>query len=318
MPFLLIQGDITQLQVDAIVNAANCELKQGGGVCGAIFKAAGAQAMQKACSELAPIETGGVAITPGFALFSKYVIHTAGPVWTGGTRQEEELLTSCYRNALLLAHKENLQSIAFPLISAGIYGYPKDKAYSVATSTIRSFLESHDITVYLVLFEDAFCKGAALGKNKKLSAYIQKHQAFETNALTESIHFEIQACTRASLEPIVTDVEESFSQSLMRLISEKGLDEVSVYKGANIDRKHFSKIRSNDAYQPTKRTVMALALSLKLDAQETRKLLERAGYSLSHSFVFDIIVEYFIGKKLYDIHTINEVLFSYEQPLLGS
>jgi len=318
MPFLLFQGNITQMQVDAVVNAANRELQQGGGVCGAIFNGAGASSMQKACDELAPVEIGEVAITLAFKLPSKYVIHTVGPVWEGGKENEEQLLASCYRNTLLLAQKKGLQSIAFPLISAGIYGYPKDKAYKIAVSTILSFLEEHDLTVYLVLFEEIFFKDEELRK-KKLAEYVRRN-------LTEiepelDILYSMAPCRSCIAEPldgIITEVEESFSQSLMRLIREKGFDEVGIYKGANIDRKHFSKIRSNDSYQPNKRTVIAFALSLKLNAKQTRSLLERAGFSLSHSYVFDIIIEYFIENKQYDIHSINEVLFSYEQPLLGA
>ena len=319
MPFLLFQGDITQIKVDAIVNAANRELKQGGGVCGAIFEGAGTRSMQQACDELAPLETGDVAITPAFKLTSKYVIHTVGPVWAGGTKNEEALLTSCYLKALELAHKKGLKSIAFPLISAGIYAYPKDKAYKVAVSTILSFLEDHDLMVYLVLFEEIFFKDAELRK-KKLAEYVRRNLKEPEPDL--DMLYSMAPCQSSiqasSLDGIVSEVEESFSQSLMKLIREKGLDEVEVYKGANIDRKHFSKIRSNDSYQPNKRTVIAFALSLKLNAKETRSLLQSSGFSLSHSYVFDIIIEYFIENKQYDIHAINEALFTYEQSLLGA
>lgn len=334
MPFLLYQGDITHVKVDAIVNAANRELKQGGGVCGAIFKAAGEQAMQQACDELAPVEVGEAVITPAFKLPSKYVIHTVGPVWSGGKMNEEALLASCYTSSLMLAHTRGLRSIAFPLISSGTFGYPKDQAYKTAVSTILAFLEKQEMTVYLVLFEEVFFKDEELRK-KKLAEYVRRNLSTLEPGLT--LMDNILEC-RSSQEPdqimysmiqrkssrdkplkgIVTDLEESFSQCLMRLIREKGLDEVVVYKGANIDRKHFSKIRSNDSYQPTKRTVIAFALSLKLNAKETRNLLQRAGFSLSHSYVFDIIIEYFIENKQYDIHAINEALFSYEQPLLGA
>lgn len=317
MPFLLFQGDITLIKVDAIVNAANKDLKQGGGVCGAIFKAAGPESMQKACDKLSPVETGNVVITPAFKLPSKYVIHAVGPIWAGGKENEKALLASCYRSALEQAHKKKLQSIAFPLISAGIYGYPKDQAYKIAVSAILSFLEQHDLTVFLVIFEEHFFKDEELHK-KKLTEYVRKNLSHPEPELPRMYSISSQTCRAEPLKDIITEVEESFSESLMRLIREKGLDEVDVYKGANIDRKHFSKIRSNDSYQPNKRTVIAFALSLKLTAQQTRSLLKRAGFSLSHSYVFDIIIEYFLENKLYDIHTINEALFSYEQPLLGA
>jgi len=318
MPFLLFQGDITRLEVDAIVNATNRDLKQGGGVCGAIFKGAGASSMQKACDELSPIETGEVVITPAFKLPSKHVIHTVGPRWADGMENEEQLLASCYRNSLQLALEKGLESIAFPLISTGIYGYPKERAYKVAVSTILTFLDEHDLTVYLVLFEEIFFVDEEL-RRKKVAEYVRKNLT-ESEPVLDILYSmsPSRSYMAEPLEGIINEVEESFSQSLMRLIREKGLEEVEVYKGANIDRKHFSKIRSNDSYQPNKRTVIAFALALKLTAKETRALLEKAGYSLSHSYVFDIIIEYFIEQKQYDIFAINEVLFSYEQPLLGA
>ena len=318
MPFLLFQGDITLLKVDAVVNAANRNLKMGGGVCGAIFKGAGVEAMQQACVGLSPVETGDVAITDAFNLPSKHVIHAVGPVWEGGEKQEEQLLVSCYQKALALAQEKGLQSIAFPLIASGIYGYPKEKAYRIAVSTILAFLEEHDLTVYLVLFEEEFFKDVQLPMHD-LGQFVQSN--LSDTADTEELLFSMdvcRSCVAEQLDDIITELEPSFSQSLMRLIREKGLDEVEVYKRANIDRKHFSKIRSNDGYQPTKRTVIAFAISLRLTAQQTRDLLLTSGFSLSHSYVFDIIIEYFIENRLYDIHTINEALFSYEQPLLGA
>ncbi|MDY0290040.1 MAG: macro domain-containing protein [Sphaerochaeta sp.] len=318
MPFFLYQGDITSLHVDALVNAANRDLKRGGGVCGAIFAKAGSQELQSACDDLAPINTGEVVMTSAFKLKSRYIIHAVGPVWYGGKENEEQLLTSCYQNALVLAQKKGLHSIAFPLISAGIYGYPKDGAYHVAVSTILAFLEKQEMTVYLVLFEEVFFKDDER-RHAVLAEYVK------SNLIKEGPHLDAMImrseCTQAMaypLEDIIPEVELSFSQSLMHLIREKGLDEVEVYKGANIDRKHFSKIRSNDSYQPNKRTVIAFALSLKLNRSQTSDLLESAGFCLSHSYLSDIIIEYFIENKEYDIHVINEVLFSYGQSLLGA
>ncbi|HML36100.1 MAG TPA: macro domain-containing protein [Bacillota bacterium] len=153
MPFNLVRQDITRMQVDAIVNAANTELRMGGGVCGAIFNAAGADAMQAACSRLAPIRTGEAVITPGFRLPAKYVIHTAGPVYRGGKHGEQEQLRSCYMNSLKRAVEHECKSVAFPLISSGIYGYPKEEALKVAIDAIKEFIEKDDLNVYLVVFE---------------------------------------------------------------------------------------------------------------------------------------------------------------------
>lgn len=153
MPFTLIQNDITKMEADAIVNAANTELKMGGGVCGAIFKAAGAAEMQAACDKLAPIKTGEAVITPGFRLPAKYVIHTAGPIYKDGKHGEEALLRSCYINSLKCAVENGCESVAFPLISSGIYGYPKEEALRAAASAIQDFLADHDLLVSLVMLD---------------------------------------------------------------------------------------------------------------------------------------------------------------------
>ena len=143
------------MSVDAIVNAANTELRMGGGVCGAIFRAAGEEELRAACSPLAPIRTGEAVITPGFRLPARYVIHTAGPVYRDGRSGEEELLRSCYLQALTRAVENSCRSVAFPLISSGIYGYPHDAALDVATAAIRDFLTGCDLQVFLVLFDRA-------------------------------------------------------------------------------------------------------------------------------------------------------------------
>jgi O-acetyl-ADP-ribose deacetylase (regulator of RNase III) len=149
----IVQNNITKMKVDAIVNAANTSLQMGGGVCGAIFSAAGADRLQNACDYLAPIKTSEAVITQGYALPAKYIIHTAGPVYHDGKHGEEELLQSCYRNSLDLAQKNGCRSVAFPLISSGIYGYPKDEALTVAKAAIEAWLTDNDMDVSLVLFE---------------------------------------------------------------------------------------------------------------------------------------------------------------------
>ena len=153
MPLEIIKNDITKMKVDAIVNAANSSLLHGGGVCGAIFSAAGAKELQAECNNIGHCEVGNAIITEGNALSAAHIIHTVGPVWQGGGQNEESLLKACYRNSLHLAYESGIKSIAFPLISTGIFGYPKNKAKEAAITAIEEFLLEYDLIVYLVLFE---------------------------------------------------------------------------------------------------------------------------------------------------------------------
>ena len=333
MPFTIVRQDITKLKVDAIVNAANTDLAMGGGVCGAIFKAAGALELQAACDKLAPIKTGEAVITPGFGLRAKFIIHASGPVYSQRNKeQNEQLLRAAYTNSLKRAVENNCISIAFPLISSGIYGYPKDEALQVATSAIQDFLKDYDLEVTLVVFD----KSSFAVSRELLGAvesyidehFFEKHQIkrrqlidAEKGALEEALEEEgifspkilesMQApLARAGIDDFVDNLDEPFSMTLLRLIDAKGKTDVEIYKRANLDRKLFSKIRTSRNYMPSKRTAVGLAIALELSLDETEDLLERAGYALSHSQKFDVIVEYFIVSGKYDIFEINEVLSS--------
>jgi len=341
MPLTILRQDITKMKVDAIVNAANTELKMGGGVCGAIFKAAGALELQSECEKLAPIRTGSATLTKGYSLFAKYIIHAVGPVYTeSNSKMSEILLHSAYSNSLKLARKYKCNSIAFPLISSGVYGYPKEEALRVATSTIKEFLAENEMNVFLVVFDKA-----AFEISEKLigevKSYIDEHyvgihevrrQQLPKNADFSNIAYSINIKPKEqtieciptqdvslypSFDNLFNKLDEPFSQLLLRLIDAKKMSDVEVYKRANLDRKLFSKIRSNKGYAPSKRTAIALAIAMRLSLEETNELLERAGYALSRAFMFDVIVEYFIRKGRYDVFEINEVLFSYDQSLLG-
>ena len=341
MPFSIVRQDITKMKADAIVNAANTELQRGGGVCGAIFKAAGAAELQAACDKLAPIKTGEAVITPGFALPAKFVIHTVGPIYRQCSKEEnEKLLWAAYTNSLKRALENNCKSIAFPLISSGIYGYPKDEALQVATKAIRDFLTKHDLDVYLAIFDkDAFLVSEKL--LGEVESYIDQHYVErqetrerklldvereflhvdeEVDKYNEHLLANAQSFIMDGSKPIedlVENLDEPFSEFLLRLIDAKEMTDVEVYKRANLDRKLFSKIRTGKGYMPSKRTAIALAVALELSLAETDELLKRAGYALSHAVKFDVIVEYFIINGKYDIFAINEVLFKYDQPLLG-
>ncbi|WP_312613862.1 macro domain-containing protein [Oscillibacter sp.] len=338
MPFTIVRQDITKMTVDAIVNAANTDLAMGGGVCGAIFKAAGAQELQAACNQVAPIKTGEAAIIPSFALPCKYVIHAVGPVYRHwNAQQSEALLRSAYTESLRLASKNHIQSIAFPLISSGIFGYPKDEALKVASSAITDYLQSSDMDVFLAVFDKtAFAVSEKL--LGEIESYIDEHYVeehrihrrdlldVEREALSDDAIINYNApmpsmaapaAAGTGIDELVGNLDEPFGKTLLRLIDTKGKTDVEVYKRANIDRKLFSKIRTGKGYMPGKRTILALAIALELTLDETDDLLECAGFALSHSQKFDVIVEYFIVSGRFDIFEINEVLFKYDQPLLG-
>ncbi|OZS78329.1 RNase III inhibitor [Tetzosporium hominis] len=331
MPFYIIRDDVTNLKVDAIVNAANTELREGGGVCGAIFEKAGREKLAKACELVSPIETGQAVVTPAFDLPAAFVIHTAGPRWQGGSQGEVELLKASYRNSLKLAEQHQLNRVAFPLISSGIYGFPKELAFQIARDTIEDFIETSELTVYLVLFDRQAVK---ISEDLKLDIerfideqavhHIEKRfkRSVQETREESTISFNdlpnLESARRSTLDDLLNEVEEPFAEKLFRLIDESGLTDPEVYKKANLDRRLFSKIRSNPNYQPKKSTALALAIALELSLVETQELLGAAGFTLSKSTKMDLIVEYFIRESRYDIYTVNEVLFAYHQPLLGT
>ena len=379
MPLLIVRNDITKMAVDAIVNAANASLLGGGGVDGCIHRAAG-EGLLAECRALGGCETGSAKITGAYNLPCRYVIHAVGPMWIDGKHNEREQLESCYRVSLRLAREHACESVAFPLISSGIYGYPKDKALQVAMEVIGSFLLENDMTVYIVVFDKA-----AYRISEKLFAditeyiddvYVDAHtdESEERRrrnlfvrmapkplraeseaapcaasedawakpdmapcappedarakpdmtpcALPEGVRAEPTpfSCASAAddLDARLSRLDESFSQMLLRKIDERGMTDAACYKKANIDRKLFSKIRSDIHYQPSKPTVIAFAISLELSLAETKELLAKAGFALSHSNKFDVIIEYFISRGNYRILEINEALFAFDQSLLGA
>ena len=341
MPLEIVRNDITKMKVDAIVNAANESLLGGGGVDGAIHRAAGSGLLAE-CKTLGGCKTGKAKITGGYHLPAKYVIHTVGPIYNDGKHGEKTLLESCYRESLALAKERGCETVAFPLISSGVYGYPKDQALKVAIDVISDFLLENEMTVYIVIFDKA-----AHQIGEKLFSdiaeyiddnYVDEHTDYSRERIRMNAMPGVAPRTRRNksdidsfeicdykamlaeddLDAKLRQIDESFSQMLLRKIDEKGMTDAECYKKANIDRKLFSKIRSDVHYKPSKPTALAFAISLELSLDETEDMLRKAGFALSHSNKFDIIIEYFISKGNYNIFEINEALFAFDQSLLGA
>ena len=349
MPFEIVRNDITKMKADAIVNAANRSLLGGGGVDGAIHHAAGPELLAE-CRTLNGCETGQAKITKGYNLPARYVIHTVGPVWHGGNDHERELLSSCYSNSLALAAEYHCESVAFPLISAGAYGYPKDEAMEVAVEAISRFLLHHEMTVFLVVFgRSEFFTGKKLFRD--IQEYIDDHYAAShvrknSERIREALY---QQNEKAALEldrqlsanimedmrapagmpsgaarpkpdwkELVRSTDEGFSQALLRMIDEKGMTDAQCYKKANVDRRLFSKIRSDPEYRPSKPTVFAFVMALELPMPAAKELLRKAGFALTRSSKLDVVMEYCIRERFYDVLQINEVLYELDLPLLGN
>jgi macro domain protein len=329
MPFEIVRNDIVNMKVDAIVNTANPRPIIGAGTDKAVHDKAGARLLL-ARKEIGNIAVGEAAITPAFDLDANYVIHTAGPIWKDGRSGEEDLLASCFRNSLGIAKKKACESIAFPLISTGSYGFPKPLALQIAVREISSFLMENEMQVYLVVFEkQSFELSEKLFKS--VSSYIDanyvsdkmnleygtskvRRRNYEDMLLHES-SYEITS-KMPNLDGMLNNLDRGFSETLLDLIDRTGKKDSEIYKKANVDRKLFSKIRNNVNYKPSKATALAFAIALELSMDETDDLLARAGIALSQSNKFDVIVRYFIENKKYDIFELNSVLFEFDQPLI--
>lgn len=347
MPFEIVRNDITNMHVDAIVNTANPKPVIGLGTDSTIHQKAGPELLA-ARKKIGHIPVGSAEITYAYALHAKYVIHTVGPVWEGGRNGEEMLLRSCYDTSLKLALAHNCQSIAFPLISSGNYGFPKDKALQVAISAFSSFLLEHEMQIYLVVFD---CKAFKLSEQlfQGISSYIDQNYVdiYEQAAYRAAdeishrrSHRDMEICESAvprdflpcapmaapnaapkpkavSLEDMLKRVDAGFTEMLLKLIDKSGKKDSEIYKKANISKQHFSKIRNNPHYKPTKPTAIALALALELDLEQTQDLIGRAGYALTNSSKFDLIIRYFIEQGNYNVVEINIALYEFDQSLLG-
>ncbi len=346
MPFLMIRNDITKVTADAIVNPANRNLLQGSGTSRAIYQTAGEQELTAACEAIGHCEPGGAVCTPAFGLPAKYIFHAVCPAWHGGGFGEAEQLAGAYHSALELAAEYHCESVAFPLLSSGNYGYPKEQAFRIAVDTITQYVMEHDLTVYLVLYDRH-----SLAVSRKLftsvEEYIDDHYVAQND---ESYQFDRRRRESAerrrwrleeeaapmletaaaplppaaapivarSLENLMDNLGESFTTRLLRLIDERGLKDSTVYKQSNISRQHFSKIQCNRDYNPKKKTVLAFAVGLHLSEDETIDLLKSAGYAFSDGSKRDWIVRYCLEQKIYNINQVNTLLFEYDQEQLGA
>lgn len=341
MPLQIIRQDITKMRVDAIVNTTNKEMIGYSGVDLAIHTVAGAE-LDAECAKLAPLGLGQAKLSGAYGLPCRYVIHTSGPIWRGGWVGESIILRSCYIESLKLAVKSGCRSVAFPLISSGSYGYPKDQVLKFAIQTITEFLFDHELTVYICVFDkESYSFSQKLFSDIKEfinDEYVDDHdedfydnydnsvdeipmakciQAPMCTDATMSRKRETSSAADKSLREYMKQMDRSFQEMLFDLIDESGMTDVECYKQANVDRRTFSKIKSNKDYKPSKQTVIAFAISLQLDMDTTQELLAAAGFTLSRSKVFDKIIRYFIHNGNYDIFEINEALFEFDQQLLG-
>ena len=341
MPFEIVRNDITKMCVDAIVNTANPRPVIGLGTDSQIHEEAGPELLISR-QKIGRIEAGCAAVTPAFNLQAKYVIHTVGPVWDGGSYGEEQLLRNCYDSSLKLALEHHCQSIAFPLISTGNYGFPKDKALQIAISAFSTFLLEHDMQIYLVVFDrTAFrlseklfqrvasyidenyvdaCERISYGVAKENHRRIRHDRQLEEQmVMAECMPFDSMPLPSLtmSLEDMLKEEDAGFTETLLKLIDKTGKKDSEIYKKALLSKQHFSKIRNNPNYKPTKATAISLALALELDLDQTKDLIGRAGYALTNSSKFDLIIRYFIEQKNYNVVEINIALYEFDQSLLG-
>lgn len=340
MPLQIIRQDITKMRVDAIVNTTNEEKIGYSGVDLAVHTLAGS-GLDEECAQLPLLGLGQAQITGGYNLPCKYVIHTSGPVWHGGLCGESIILRSCYIESLKLAVKHGCQTVAFPLISAGVYCYPKDQVLKFAIQTIAEFLLEHELTVYICVFDkESYTFSRKLFNDIQSfidDDYVEEHdedfyEAYDGSpeplilnkccepprAIMASREDSRGSAAGKSLREYMNQMDRSFQEMLFDLIDESGMTDVECYKKANVDKRIFSKIKSNKNYRPSKQTAVAFAISLQLDLDTTQDLLATAGLTLSRSNVFDKIIRYFIHNGNYDIFEINEALFEFDQMLLGS
>ena len=354
MTFKIVRNDITKVKADVIVNTANQNPICASGTDLAIYEAAGKEKLLAERVAIGKIARGHIAVTGAYNLKAKYIIHTVGPIWTDGKHHEFEILENCYRKSLQKALKLKCESIAFPLISTGTYGFPKDKALQIAVSVFSQFLTENEMEIILVVFDkrafqlsgqivgdiDSYIDANYVREIYKKEYPIKSRRSTRIKELEEkdfneemlqrdkdNYPLEEMADTgmtellvpleNISLEDQLANIGASFHDKLFELIDEAHLDNKDVWKRANLDRKHFSKIQCDQNYHPKKKTVMALCIALQLDLEQARDLLARADWAFSPSSKVDLIVQKAIIDKQYDIMQLNVTLFKYTNEILG-
>ena len=348
MSFQIVRNDITKMRVDAIVNTAEPSPGYGAGVDTAVYEAAGRERLLAKRREIGEIAPGESALTPGYDLPAKYIIHTVGTAWLGGGAGEEEIIRSCYRSVFGIARAQGIGSLAIPLLASGSFGFPKEIALRIALSEIEAFQSESDMELYLVVFDS---KSVSLSEELygDIDAYINDNYVDDKSsaeypeigssresvcfaALPESDHIprrkrlfasralraDVANAAPRSLDDAIRNLDKTFMEMVFSYADERGMTDVEVQKRAFLDRKAFSKLKCGTTRNPSKSTALALAVALRLNLDETKDLLARAGLALSPCSKQDVIVQYFIEREAYDIYEINVALFDHGEPQLGT
>lgn len=340
MPLLILRQDIVYMNVDAIVSSVSQEPYLGVGVHSRIHDVAG-PSLFLARQQLGSINVSEAFITPGYQLLAKYVIHTHAPNYYFDPKKAPILLYDTYQNCLHLAKKHHLTSIAFPLLSSGVYGYPKDEALEIAKKAIHDFLETYDLKVYLVVYDHESYEIAKKYSQKVNDYLYRNYQPIDVDLIddfedeedddSESFMYESAMHSqsiiadaiepkpkkkKASLKNINKSLSSSFTDLFYEFAREKKIDVIELYKEAMISRQTISKFSTKENYRPKRETVFLCAIGLKLNLEETEQLLASCGYAINPSSKFELIIQYFIESEIYDFNEIDTILIQYDQKTL--
>lgn len=347
MPFQIIRSDITKVKAEAIVNTANPEVMVGPGVDTAIYNAAGRDWLLSERTKIGKLPIGEVAVTPAGNLNAKFIFHESGPSWYDGNHHEAELLRQCYDKCLNLALEYKCESIAFPLLASGFYGFPKDISLRIAIDAFRSFLSKHELEIYLVVYDNQAVRlsetmfdgvRSFVERNytaiEPLMCLAPRVNASESPDLCPSAFLDedelddeigsapinasegrpklLEAASSKSLDAYVNRIENqevfTFGEYLQQLINKKGMTNKEVYFESNLTKQYFSKLINNKVGNPAKEKLLCIAVALKLNIDETKDFLLHAGYAISPYSRIDLTFEYYIENGIYDVYEISFAL----------